>query len=271
MIDPDAKVQRITLSEQVEGFIRDHITSQKVAPGQSLPSSVQLAERFGVSRAIVREAMKSLEAKGMVTIINGKRPIVSPLNNQVLVDYFERVALEREEALIELLELRKGIEVQGASLAAVRRTTDELAELWAIVCRMRETMGDIERYLDHDVNLHLAIARASQNRMIHHLVDSIRGPVRDTQREGQDLHPAETMKEQIQTSHEILVQLIDEQDAAGAARCMALHFDGSIEGILRTRAGLPLISTGWHTLFPDQAATLKTKAQHNATNPDVTR
>lgn len=254
MLDPDAKVQRITLSEQVEGFIRDHIISRKLAPGQTLPSSVQLAEQFGVSRTIVREAMKSLEAKGMVTIVNGKRPIVSPLNNQVLVDFFSRVAGERDAALIELLELRRGIEVQGAALAAERRTDEELAELWAITRQMRASMREVERYLDHDVDLHLAIAKASHNRMIFHLVDSIRGPVRDTQREGQDLHPAEAMKEQIQTSHEILVQLIDEQDATEAARCMAIHFDGSIEGIQRTRAELPLLSTDWGSLFPAQFA-----------------
>lgn len=254
MLDLDAKVQRVTLSEQVEGFIRDHITSQRIAPGDSLPSSVQLAEQFGVSRAIVREALKSLEAKGMITIANGKRPRVSPLTNQLLVDYFHRVSAERDATLIDLLELRKGIEMQSASLAAIRRTPQELDELWSLIERMRGSIGHVEHYLDYDVSLHMAIARSSHNRMFAQIVDSIRVPMRDTQREGQVMDESAEMRESIQFSHEILVQLIDHQDPDGAARCMGMHFDGSIEAIQRTRDGLPLTITNWELIFPVQSA-----------------
>lgn len=236
MIGADAKVQRITLSEQVEGFIRADITSRKVVPGQSLPSSTHLAEQFGVSRAIVREAMKSLEAKGMITITNGKRAIVSPINNQVLIDYFDRMALHRDEALIELLELRKGIEVQSALLAAERRTSEEMEDILRLVEEMRRHVGDTEAYLDVDVQLHLAIVKASQNRMLFHLADSIRGPSRDTMKEGQVLHPSDEERENIQAAHEILVRYIDQRDAEGAAHCMATHFDAAIAGIVKAKA-----------------------------------
>jgi DNA-binding FadR family transcriptional regulator len=236
MISSDAKVQRITLSEQVEGFIREHITSQKIAPGQSLPSSIQLAEQFGVSRAIVREAMKSLEAKGMITISNGKRAMVNPANNQVLVDYFDRMASHRDEALIELLELRKGIEVQGALLAAQRRTASEMQEMWDLVGEMRTRVGDVDAYLDSDVKLHLAIVKASHNRMLFHLVDSIRGPLRDTMKEGQVLHSSAEERETIQVNHEILVRFIDRQDAIEAGKFMGKHFDEAIAGIVKARA-----------------------------------
>lgn len=241
MIDPSAQVQRVTLSEQVEGFIREHISAHNLGPGQTLPSSNELAERFGVSRSIVREAMKSLEAKGMVTVANGKRPIVSPISNQVLVDFFARVTSERDETLIELLELRKGLEVQGANLAATRRTEEDIAELNRLVGQMRAHIGDIERYLDFDVELHLAIVRASKNRMLFHIVDSIRAPLRDTMREGQQLHTAEPHQERIQINHEILVKFIVDGDAINAGECMAYHFDGAITAIKRAMAGLPVV------------------------------
>jgi DNA-binding FadR family transcriptional regulator len=235
VISPGAKLQRKTLSEQVEELIREHIVSGKIAPGQALPSSVQLAAQFGVSRAIVREALKSLEARGLITIANGKRATVNPANNQILVDYFDRMAQDRDEALIELLELRRGLEVQGAFLAAERRTDDEMRLIRDLVRQMRAQVGALDAYLDLDVQLHLAIAGASHNRMLHHLVDSLRGPARDTMEKGQVLHSSDQEREMIQVNHEILVDLIDRRDAAGAAACMTKHFDEAIAGIVNAK------------------------------------
>lgn len=235
MISPEMKLQRKTLSEQVEEFIREHIVSRKIAPGQSLPSSIQLAEQFGVSRAIVREALKSLEARGLITIANGKRATVNPVNNQILIDYFDRMAQDREEALIELLELRKGLEVQGSFMAAERRTDDEMRQIRDLVRQMRAQVGKLDAYLDLDVQLHLAIAGASHNRMLYHIVDSLRGPLRDTMEEGQILHSSSEEREMIQVNHEILVDLIERQDTAGAAACMTKHFDEAIAGIVKAR------------------------------------
>jgi DNA-binding FadR family transcriptional regulator len=231
VIHNGAKVQRATLSEQIAGFIRDHIVSGELKPGEALPSSVQLAADYGVSRTIVREAMKSLEARGLITIANGKRASVSPITNQVLADYFDRVAIEREETLIELLELRRGIEAQGAYMAASRRTPDEMATIWSLVHQMRLHMGETDAFLDSDVQLHLAIVAASHNRMLYHVVDSIREPLRATMREGRVLHSSPEEREAIQVSHEVLVQFIEDQRAEEAAACMARHFDETITGI----------------------------------------
>lgn len=238
MISPDIKLRRMTLSAQVEDLIRDNIVSHKVSPGESLPSSVRLAEQFGVSRAIVREALKSLEARGLITISNGKRATVNPANNQILIDYFDRMAQHRDEALIELLELRKGLEVQGALLASKRRTDHEMHAIQGLVTQMRAHIGNTDAYLDFDVQLHLAIASASHNRMLFHIVDSLRGPLRDTMEEGQVLHSSSEEREMIQVSHEILVDLISRQDASGTAACMAKHFDEAIEGIVKAREKL---------------------------------
>lgn len=231
MIHSGAKVQRATLSEQIAGFIRDHIVSGALKPGEALPSSVQLAADYGVSRTIVREAMKSLEARGLITIANGKRASVSPITNQVLADYFDRVAFEREETLIELLELRRGVEVQGAYMAASRRTQEEMSAIWDLVQQMRVHMEETDAFLDADVQLHLAIVAASHNRMLYHVVDSIREPLRATMREGRLLHSSAEEREAIQVSHEVLVQFIDDQRASEAAACIAEHFDLSIAGI----------------------------------------
>lgn len=235
MFGDDVTLERTTLSDQVEAHIRDHIVSNKIAPGESLPATGRLAEQFGVSRAIVREALKSLEAKGLITIANGKRATVNPVNNQMLIGYFERVSHYRDETLIELLELRRGLEVQSALLAARRRNAEDMGRLRTLVREMRVHKGDIEAYLDLDVQLHLAIASASRNQMLFQVLDSLRVPSRDTMKEGQNLHANPRDQEAIQRNHEILVDLIEARDAQGAAAYMAKHFDEAIESIEKSR------------------------------------
>jgi GntR family transcriptional repressor for pyruvate dehydrogenase complex len=239
MQNPPLLMQRATLAEQIETHIRELIVSDKLGPGEVLPSSIDLATEFGVSRSIVREAMKSLQAKGLIEISNGKRARVQPITNTVLVDFFDRFAQPHKAAVIELLELRKGIEVQGAVLAAQRRTGEDLERIWSFVRQMETKIGDPDAFLDIDVELHLAIVAASKNRMLFHLVDSIREVMRDTMKEGLVRHTASADWHRIHASHVTLVTFVDQQDAAGAGACMATHFDEAIHGIL-TREPLPL-------------------------------
>jgi DNA-binding FadR family transcriptional regulator len=255
MQKPAPKIQRATLAEQIETYIRGLIISDQLGPGENLPSSTDLASEFGVSRSIVREAMKSLQAKGLIEITNGKRARVRPITNSVLVDFFDRFTRQRQEATIELLELRKGIEVQGAILAARRRTDEDLAGMWALVREMEARIGDAAAYLDVDVQVHLAIVQASKNRMLFHLVDSIREALRDTMREGLVRHMDPDAWKRIQDSHVRLVTFIDRQDAEGAGECMATHFDGAIYGILTREPGEVAALADAHLLDGESAKT----------------
>jgi DNA-binding FadR family transcriptional regulator len=234
MQTPAPRIQRTTLAEQVESHLRELIVSDALGAGAVLPSSIDLASEFGVSRSIVREAMKSLQAKGLIEIANGKRARVRPITNSVLIDFFHRFSQSHTEAVIELLELRRGIEVQSAYLAAQRRTEPQMAEMLACIARMEAAIGKPDDFLDADVQLHLAIAAASGNSMIFHLVDSVREVVRDTVREGLIRHADLATWQANQAGHVRLVGFIAKQDADGAAASMADHFDDAIRGI-RTR------------------------------------
>lgn len=230
---PTLRTQRATLADQIEGHIRDLIVSDRLGPGEILPSSIDLAAEFGVSRTIVREAMKSLQAKGLIEIMNGKRARVRPMTNSVLIDFFDRFARSEKEAVIDLLELRKGVEVQSAILAARRRTEEDRARIWSSVRRMEEALGDPDAFLETDVELHLAIAHASKNRMIFHLVASIREVMRNTMREGVIRHPDQEAWKENLGGHVRLVEAIDRQDEEGARVSMVYHFDRAIDRILR--------------------------------------
>src|SRR3954454_10814125 len=83
-------VTRLSLSEQVARGLLQYIAAEPVEPGQTLPSENALASRFQVSRPIVREALKSLAATGVVQVVNGKGAVVQPLSGDPLRIFFER-------------------------------------------------------------------------------------------------------------------------------------------------------------------------------------
>jgi GntR family transcriptional repressor for pyruvate dehydrogenase complex len=244
MQKPASKIQRSTLAEQIEEHVRGLIVSNKMGAGEVLPSSIALAAAFGVSRSIVREAMKSLQAKGLIEIANGKRARVQPITGRVLLDFFDRFTQPEHGAVIEMLELRRGVEVQAALLAAHRRTDDDLHQMWELIGGMERKIGDPHGFTTIDIELHLAVAAASKNRMLFHLVESIRTAMRDTMNEGLRRHTDRTDWETIQASHVRLIFLIEQRDVEGAGACMARHFDEAIHGILtREPKELPPMSS----------------------------
>jgi GntR family transcriptional repressor for pyruvate dehydrogenase complex len=224
-----SRLRRKTLAQQAAEHLGDYIDSQPLPPGMWLPSEGQLATQFGVSRSILREALRILEATGVVTVVNGKGAMVKPITGEVLAAFFARAARNRREAILEVLEVREGIEAQSASLAAGRRTLDDVAKLQQLVDRMGEHLADKAVYSELDIELHLAIAGASGNTMLYHLIESIRGALEESIRTRRYLEATPTVTEHTQQLHEAIVAAIAGGDARGAREAMARHFDEAIK------------------------------------------
>ena len=228
-----AVLQRKTLADQVAEHLLEYIDQQSLPAGAVLPSESQLAANFGVSRPVVREAMRALEATGVVAVANGKGAIVRPLSGDPLSGFFQRAARVRREALVELLEVRKGIEIQSATLTAERRTAEEATEMLRLVAEMREALREPQTYTERDVALHLLIARASRNLMLYHLVDSIREPLQESIREGLQRRVSSDEMDRVQELHERLIEAVAAGDAAQSARAMADHFDEAVTAMVQ--------------------------------------
>ncbi len=226
-------LQRRTLADQVATHLLERIDRQSLLPGSLLPSEAQLAADFGVSRPVVREAMRALEATGVVAVANGKGAIVRPLSGDPLSGFFQHAARVRREAVVELLEVRKGIEIQSATLAAERRTAEEAAEMRQLVAEMRDALREPQSYTERDVALHLLIARASRNLMLYHLVESIREPLQESIREGLQRRVSDEQMERVQELHERLIDAVASGDAAQAGQAMADHFDEAVTAIVQ--------------------------------------
>ncbi|BCL84010.1 GntR family transcriptional regulator [Ktedonobacteria bacterium brp13] len=222
------KLHRETLAEQAAAGLMQFILEKNLKPGEMLPSEVMLATEFGVSRQVIREALKSLQGQGVIEIINGKGAIIQPINSNTLLVFFARAVQINPNSMIELIEVRKGIEVQSAMLAAERRTHEELTRMREIVTMMGQHLGNSDTYIELDLELHLAIASATHNTMMYHLIESIREVSKDTIREGL-LHRRTTEQlERVQELHAMLLAELERGDADAAGQAMALQFDEAI-------------------------------------------
>jgi DNA-binding FadR family transcriptional regulator len=233
------KIVRGTLAEQVTERLLEFIDTQQLKPGCLLPSETSLATSFGVSRPVIREALKNLEGKGIVEIINGKGAHIRPIDSDPLRLFFQRALQMERGTTLELMEVRKGLEVQAAALAAQRRDEKDLQKMRQVVEGMRQNMQDLEKYTQLDVAFHLAVADASHNTMMVHLVDSIRDALRKTiiaglQSRGLDSPAFHMHLETIQQSHEMLLQTLIEGNVEASMQAMTHHFDEAIEAITKS-------------------------------------
>jgi DNA-binding FadR family transcriptional regulator len=222
------KLQRATLAEQAEQGLLTFIKQQGLQAGATLPAETALASAFGVSRQVIREALKALQGQGVIEILNGKGAVVRSLDSTPLVHFFQRAVYLDQRTTIELIEVRKGIEVQSAMLAAQRRTPAELARLQALVDDMGRHVGEPERYSALDLELHLAIAAATHNAMLTYLISSMREVSRDTIKAGLEHRHGREQLARVQELHQLLLDEIQRGNADGAGQMMALQFDEAI-------------------------------------------
>jgi len=226
------KLSRETLADQVARNLMAFIQAQALKPGSFLPPETQLAADLGVSRPIIREALKSLEGQGIIEVMSGKGAVIRPLDGQQLELYFQRAIQIEGEAIIDLLELRKGIEVQSAVLAAQRGTTDELASLRQIVAQMRRSMRDPETYVALDMAFHNQIAAMTRNTMIPTLVRALRAAINSTLNESMiRTHTDETL-ERVQVDHEDILASLERGDAERSGLAMTAHFADAVMSLV---------------------------------------
>ena len=234
------KIAKITLVEQTVDRVQSYVLSRQLQPGDMLPSEMRLAETLGVSRPVVREALRTLVGRGMLTIA-----IISPVTATALVHFFERATQLNAVTVLELLEVRRGIEVQSISLAAQRRTTDHIAKLHVLLDGMWDARYDLPLYSELDAQLHLQFAAASQNQMIYYFVESLGDALRQVSLAGLQHRRNRAELDEVHDIHRQLVQAVITQNSALAATTMALHVELAMVALRRT--GESAIMTGTST------------------------
>lgn len=223
-----APIERGSLSERAVEALLDHVLTKRLEPGTSLPSADALAATLGVSRPVVREALNALKALGVIEIANGKRAVVRRLDNEVLRIYFRRAVQEIDASLREVMEIRLGIETRAAALAAHHRSGAHLDALKELLGRMEAGKTDADYFSRQDSAFHLAIAEASGNRLILHVVESLETALRTAAYHGLKRIADDAALNAVVVEHRGIVDAIERGDAVGAAGLMQDHITAAV-------------------------------------------
>lgn len=216
--------------------IRDlsgRIERAELKPGDRLPTERELTAAYGVSRTVVREAISSLRAEGLVVTRQGTGAFVSrELPRAVFrIDQGELVTLQD---VVRVMEVRIGLEAETAALAALRRTDVHVAQMRAALEEIEGNVESTEKSVDADLRFHLLVAEATGNA---HFVELLRqlGPLLiprarvDTFRD--DAASRAAYLRRVNQEHDQVLQSIARGDADGARAAMRVHLVNGRERI----------------------------------------
>ncbi len=167
-------IRRRALSDDIIDQLVDLIASDELPPGHRLPSERELSRQLGVGRASLREALRSLAVMGIVEGRVGEGTFVTKDSARYLEKSLRWGMLLDPKEISDLIETRTLLETQTAAFAAERATPEELENIAVTLPALENALGDDQRFLQEDLAFHLAIASASQNQMLHHLLQLTR-------------------------------------------------------------------------------------------------
>lgn len=216
------------LYQRIANHVRELIASEQLQPGERLPAERDLARMLGVSRVPIREAMRTLAAQGLIEIRRGQGMYVAHSAVDATVDQLTNALLKQRDLLAELFAVRRLLEPASAQWAAARRDPDEIARLDELLAEMHAAADsdppDYALIGERDMQLHVAIAVAADNRVLVRIMQAM-----------QDLH-----REQLETSlryrdrlsstlrdHSRLVHAIRAGDPVEARSAMLDHLANS--------------------------------------------
>ncbi len=219
-------LQSEKLGEQISRQLLENIINGTYQPGDRLPPERELAAIFDVSRVVVREALGSLQAWGIISVRHGRGTTVNAIDEWNTLDPQVILLLHGDEVIDQLMETRGIIEPELAALAAARITDEEL-ELLRAQKDLPET-DPMEVHVERDINFHLQIAKATHNPVLLMVLTS----TSDLLREGRRrifMVPGELAK--ARTWHQTIYEAIERRDSQAAREAMANHMEQVREGL----------------------------------------
>lgn len=224
---------RSTFQEQVLDALGRDICSGRIQPGQLLPPEPELCERFGFSRIVIREAIKSLAAKGLIAVARRVGTLVLEPTRWNLFDA-DIIAWRAAAATVDpvlqrdLMEMRRIIEPAAVRLAALRASEDERRSLRAAYMAMARAVAGKGDYVKADLAFHTIILSACGNQFVRQMQDAMGALLQVsfdviTQKPGGPAHSL--------PMHEALCVAIEQGDADAAEKAARVLIDGAEEDL----------------------------------------
>jgi len=231
------RIQPLRAHEYVAEQIRRHISLRLIQPGESLPAERELAVMFGVGRPTIQNALRLLEATGLVEARRGRNggTFVSQRASDSMAadELIVRVMRNRKE-LEDLLQYRRVVEPAVARIAAGARRNVDVAAMRKAIRGMAAATTEPD-YMRHDTDFHIAMARATGNTVLAQAIEEIRMKLNDAMTL---LPESDTWHRRISREHEALLEAIERGDGESAEGLMEQHVANSEQSLRAVLAAI---------------------------------
>ncbi len=219
------------LSDKVTAAILESIAANTLRPGDSLPTERELGEQFGVSRTVIREAVRALSAKGMLEVKGGSGVRIVAVNEETVRESMRHFVKGSAMDYGKVDEVRRVLEVAAAGLAAERATPEDIARINETIEQMDGSCDDVESTVQFDIAFHRALAASTHNELFLVLHDSMGEMLLEVRR--RNLSRGADRRRLVVEMHRRIRDAVAAHDAEGAKVAMIDH--------------LGAVQAGWET------------------------
>jgi GntR family transcriptional repressor for pyruvate dehydrogenase complex len=229
-------LKSIRLYERIAAVIRERIATGQLIVGERLPTERTIATHYGVSRNVVREAVRALVQEGLVDVRQGSGTYVTNKTSRAFRDFGE-IALtiaDPSRIFMHLTEVRQMVEPSAAALAAERATAEDIATLRRDVRIMDRASEDVQAFIAADQRFHSMIARATGNELVPLILHPIVGLLDEQRRK---LFFIEHSASRAQDFHRKILAAIEGRNGRAAFAAMRAHLEqvsGDISRLMKS-------------------------------------
>ena len=226
-----ANPRKPSRTERVSEMLRQRISDGEFSVGDRLPREPDLCATYGVSRTVIREALTRLRADGLVEARHGVGFFVTEPEKPTAQGDFMAGVFDRTSSILNVLELRRGVEIESAGLAATRRSPAQEARIVEAYRRLKAALEeDVSAGAEADLDLHRAIAEATNNPFFPEFLDLV--VERTISRTLVAVHGGDEARKLNRTKdlleeHRRIVEAIRDQEPEDARKAMRIHLERS--------------------------------------------
>ena len=239
MKDTFAPVLKQSLSDRLAQRIRGLIQSGEYGMGDRLPPIMEMARRFGVGHPTIREALKRLEAMGIVEIRHGSGVYVKRSEDVLVLATRDYAGGVTKKLLLDLIRARMPLEMQSAADAVKNATTEHLREMRRLLATAGENLDNDEVLNATNMGFHRQIALGSGNMVLTQLLDVLQDLFREEQRLILGIFGSRKRDHQ---EHLGILDALENRDARVAVERMRKHLEGVQRAVRRWNGRLPVTS-----------------------------
>ncbi len=217
-------VREANLTQRAQSQLEELIVNGSLRVGERLPSERELVEQLGVSKTVVREAMRSLATKGLIEVRPGSGMYVLGVGAHLMADPISLLMRKHRLTVKQIHEVREVLEIKLAALAAERARREDIEAMAETIRQLGEPDLSPLRYAQLDVEFHNRLAAAAGNPLFSILINSINDVMLEVRQRAFKLGKRKFLTNSI-SEHSRVLKCVEAGDVSGAQKAMAEHLE----------------------------------------------